>query len=149
MVRRVGIIATAAGVALSAGAWGASLYGVTWRSRVNTRNVVDLGGGILHAHNGGSYTVPGWQLGWAGPMRWWPHDGKIWTHHPARGTAYWSLKLPLWMPLGACTLGLAGFWRPWDRRGARRRRGLCARCGYDARGLAVCPECGTATRPRG
>jgi len=31
------------------------------------------------------------------------------------------------------------------RRSRRRRRGLCVRCGYDVGGLAVCPECGTAT----
>ncbi len=28
------------------------------------------------------------------------------------------------------------------RRALRRRRGLCIHCGYDARSLAVCPECG-------
>ncbi len=31
------------------------------------------------------------------------------------------------------------------RRSRRRRHGLCVRCGYDVGGLAVCPECGTAT----
>jgi hypothetical protein len=30
------------------------------------------------------------------------------------------------------------------RRGARRRRGRCVRCGYELKGLAVCPECGGA-----
>ncbi len=30
------------------------------------------------------------------------------------------------------------------RRAMRRRRGLCIHCGYDARSLAVCPECGHA-----
>jgi hypothetical protein len=28
------------------------------------------------------------------------------------------------------------------RRGVRRRRGRCVRCGYELKGLAVCPECG-------
>lgn len=31
------------------------------------------------------------------------------------------------------------------RSGRRRRRGLCVACGYDVVGLAVCPECGTAS----
>jgi hypothetical protein len=30
------------------------------------------------------------------------------------------------------------------RRGVRRRRGRCVRCGYELKGLAVCPECGGA-----
>jgi hypothetical protein len=29
------------------------------------------------------------------------------------------------------------------RRRARRRRGRCVRCGYELKGLAVCPECGS------
>jgi hypothetical protein len=28
------------------------------------------------------------------------------------------------------------------RRGVRRRRGRCVRCGYELKGLAMCPECG-------
>jgi hypothetical protein len=31
------------------------------------------------------------------------------------------------------------------RRAWRRRAGRCAACGYDARGLSKCPECGAAT----
>ena len=33
---------------------------------------------------------------------------------------------------------------PWSRRNRRLLRGLCPECGYDTRGLATCPECGTA-----
>jgi hypothetical protein len=29
------------------------------------------------------------------------------------------------------------------RRGVRRRRGRCVGCGYELKGLAVCPECGS------
>jgi hypothetical protein len=31
----------------------------------------------------------------------------------------------------------------WARGALRRRRGQCARCGYDIAGLAMCPECGS------
>lgn len=34
------------------------------------------------------------------------------------------------------------------RRAWRRREGTCGRCGYDARGLAICPECGDATNSK-
>jgi hypothetical protein len=44
---------------------------------------------------------------------------------------------------------LPGLWLatcPRRRRAMRRRRGLCARCGYDLRGSAgSCPECGERT----
>jgi hypothetical protein len=33
-------------------------------------------------------------------------------------------------------------------RGLRRRRGGCVACGYDVRGVVVCPECGTAVAGR-
>jgi hypothetical protein len=33
------------------------------------------------------------------------------------------------------------------RRGVRRRRGRCVRCGYELKGLAVCPECGHQRAP--
>jgi len=37
---------------------------------------------------------------------------------------------------------------PWSRRNRRLLRGLCPECGYDTRGLATCPECGTASPER-
>lgn len=41
---------------------------------------------------------------------------------------------------------------PWAwsavRAHRRLRRGLCTRCGYDMRGLALCPECGCPAQPR-
>lgn len=48
----------------------------------------------------------------------------------------------VWSPGGAlCAMGLGGLFV----RGRRVRRGACASCGYDLRGLregAACPECG-------
>jgi hypothetical protein len=47
----------------------------------------------------------------------------------------------VWAAIGA------GLWRAWAwwRVLRERRRVLCATCRYDARGFAVCPECGTPT----
>ncbi len=45
--------------------------------------------------------------------------------------------------IGAVLLGAPALGRAL-RRAMRVRRGLCGACGYDARGLAICPECGAA-----
>ena len=78
---------------------------------------------------------PGWDAANAGRfgLTWLPRvDLRGGTH---------GLTIPLYIPL-LCT-GFASFllWR----RSARPLRGLCARCGYDLRGMATgsrCPECG-------
>ena len=61
-----------------------------------------------------------------------------------------SLRMPLWFPLAIflpypAVTAVRG---PWRRR-RRRRRGLCASCGYSLRGLPHlrCPECGTENEP--
>ncbi len=68
--------------------------------------------------------------------------------------------VPLWpgfLANSVCgALLIYGVWRvlPAGRRAARRRRGLCAWCGYSRAGLpegGVCPECGAenqSVRPR-
>ena len=54
------------------------------------------------------------------------------------------LFLPIWLlTAGALAPGLFVAWRIWARRW-RRRRGHCAKCGYDLRASSDrCPECGT------
>jgi hypothetical protein len=66
---------------------------------------------------------------------------------------------PFGLALDLCTIGLqvatvlqvVRWCRLWPRVHRARRlaeyRGECPRCGYDASGLAVCPECGGAMRP--
>jgi hypothetical protein len=50
-------------------------------------------------------------------------------------TAFWGgAAFLVWSGRGG-----AGF----VRRGVRRRRGRCVGCGYELKGLAVCPECGS------
>lgn len=59
---------------------------------------------------------------------------------------------PLWLGAAINTLTCTGLWLGASTalrglRGlARRRRGLCPRCGYASKGLPTCPECGAAGR---
>ena len=80
--------------------------------------------------------------------QWWPighfKDGWV-TEVGTAGGPLPFLCVPTWMiALLAATLsGMS--WRAWWRD-RHRRRGLCAKCGYDRSGLrdgAMCPECGT------
>lgn len=50
---------------------------------------------------------------------------------------------------GLHALALAGLAAapPWMVHRLRRLRGQCTICGYDLRGMSVCPECGTRQRP--
>jgi hypothetical protein len=59
----------------------------------------------------------------------------------------WAVAVPLWSLL--LLLAVWPAWHLWtvrrDGPEKRRRRGLCAHCGYDLRASAErCPECGTA-----
>jgi hypothetical protein len=51
-------------------------------------------------------------------------------------------RLPLWMPLV-----LAGAWGVRDLFRRPKNSGECAGCGYQAAGLARCPECGLDQPP--
>lgn len=77
------------------------------------------------------------------PMRWHASTDQSWINRTA-----WY---PLWMPAAAGTLGAAATCAGHLRK---RPPWLCAKCGYDRRGIdlnARCPECGAsaaATSPR-
>ncbi|MEO1007691.1 MAG: hypothetical protein AAFX79_03945 [Planctomycetota bacterium] len=78
--------------------------------------------------------------------------------HPVLHPLGWySIPLvPVWPGFAANTLCFAGviatLWAtPWIIRRGLRRRGRCHGCGYDARDLPACPECGRPSneeRPR-
>lgn len=56
------------------------------------------------------------------------------------------VAVPLWWGVAGVGVPVAGAWGwrllPSRRRARRRARGLCWKCGYELRGLGVCPECG-------
>lgn len=70
------------------------------------------------------------------------------TSKNATGNTEFWLYAPLWPVALACAGGGASLvW--WGRHAETRRRGRCAFCGYDLRGIdeaAVCPECGEPGR---
>ncbi|MFI4916816.1 MAG: hypothetical protein ACIAS6_09970 [Phycisphaerales bacterium JB060] len=64
------------------------------------------------------------------------------------------VAVPVWAVLLAPTLAIAApilirdhKRRRREQRAARAGRIPCPSCGYDATGLAICPECGAAARP--
>jgi hypothetical protein len=52
-----------------------------------------------------------------------------------------ALNLAAWTAAAWCVLSLPAVWRG-SHRSIRRRAGRCVRCGYDIRGVTICPECG-------
>jgi hypothetical protein len=81
------------------------------------------------------------------------HGGREFAAHPVRTLSVLAWRtIPLGFALdsliwGACLAGIVGGPRLLIRA-RRRRRGACAGCGYDLRGLAdgaACPECGAGT----
>jgi hypothetical protein len=83
----------------------------------------------------------------------WNSDRRLYRYRSSLRVNVLELPyLPLWrgLTLNSIFFG-ALLWLLWFgpgmlRRGSRRRRGLCVRCGYDLRGRgdarALCPECG-------
>ena len=56
-------------------------------------------------------------------------------------SGYWSVQLPLWLPLVIVAIPTAILWH----RDRPPRKGYCLHCGYNLTGneSGVCPECGT------
>ncbi len=91
--------------------------------------------------------------GWDG---WWPPSWGPASWHEFGWDTLVPIR-PLWLGFMINTVFYGvGFWLLWFglfrgpgmiRRGVRRRRGRCVKCGYDLRGNAAgsaCPECGVA-----
>jgi hypothetical protein len=87
---------------------------------------------LVRREHFGSFTLEAhwWNNPWlGGQLPWRP----LWPGLLANTAFYGVILWALWFTPGAV------------RRGLRRRRGACVRCGYDRRGgsLISCPECGT------
>jgi hypothetical protein len=111
-----------------------------------------------HTHDAGWRRLDGDGGGGAGPWMsppltsgwWWPIEtGTDRRDEPDRSYAERRVSVRYWflaVVLGAWPLAtLTGPIRRRVRGWRRRRRGCCARCGYDLRGTRErCPECGAA-----
>jgi hypothetical protein len=116
----------------------------------------------LTGEHSGYITELGLPLVCAGRMAWSQRQGSAVIASESRGTARVQvgsvmLDVPTWisfprfsanvamltpMTFAGVVLAAWGWRSAW--RGIRRRAGRCPGCGYDARGLARCPECGEA-----
>lgn len=88
-----------------------------------------------------------------------------WSEVPAEWNGdrvEWASRRPVWLPLLGSLVGLEGWslalpiwllmlpvaaWLGVAHRRRRRRETVFCPCGYDARGLEVCPECGRTVVP--
>lgn len=78
------------------------------------------------------------------PVRWLP--ASLPAVYPL---ASFGFLLPLWIPIVLTAIPTGLLVRAERRERRRMRAHLCAKCGYDRRGLvdgAVCPECGDPLR---
>lgn len=109
-------------------------------------------GGSIYTASDGSIQWVEWSggPGAAGAVAMGPADGLVFGRANTRITitastlsaGTWRSVLWTW-PLGfAAALGLPALWLWFQERKRKRIGGLCVHCGYDSRGLKVCPECG-------
>lgn len=101
-----------------------------------------VSGGLLAAWSECG-SVPGFEVREASGMDWSPEVAHLVA--PAgiqRGTTYYGIFLPLWIPLTVAAIPGLLLWC----RGRRPPKGHCPSCGYDLTGnvTGVCSECGEA-----
>jgi hypothetical protein len=113
---------------------------VRWTLGPSQRVVV--GGGTIGYYRLGFVEPPGVELDDSPQPQW--HLWYWWWETAPKGWTPMSLQCggPLWPAVVVMLAGGFGLVR-WGRR-AGRLAGVCARCGYDVRGLSVCPECGAS-----
>lgn len=87
---------------------------------------------------------PGWVLQRDRPSWSW----RFTISNAIRGTVSgWEVRVPLWLPSMLLLSVTILTFRRYSIYARRKRRGLCASCGYDRSGLSHfnrCPECGAS-----
>lgn len=151
MFRKTLTIFSLIGLLLSMGLWVASY----WR--------LECFGGLRVSLHNACVTFGEWHASWDGtdPQGWgWVgfagiHNDWVpaWNFARISGLHYehfWSIRLPMWIPVLLFSVLLWLTIRPYSRGRTRKRLGLCLRCGYDLRGSnSRCPECNEPILPDG
>ena len=103
-----------------------------------------IGNGAVGYQGGEAVSPPDFHLFRAGTF---PFSGPaVWKPVVAKNALGTLVIVPIWIaaiPIAAASFAM---WRMDIRRSRRIRSGLCLRCAYDRRGLAIdaaCPECGS------
>ncbi len=120
----------------------ASLFGTSGRSSSFCGScVIGTSENTRATENRFSLIASQGQFGPAPTWRWW--DWGI-----RRGTSYFYLLFPLWLPF--LLIALPTGWLFWSDHRRRKRVGCCEKCGYDLKGntSGKCPECGATTPAR-
>jgi hypothetical protein len=116
---------------------------VRWTLGASSRRVI-IGGGTAGYYWMNSLEPAGVDFDSSPSPRW--HLWSWWWDDAPKGWSPPRLQCggPLWPAV--VVLGAGGVGLVWWGRRVRLGEGVCARCGYEVRGLSVCPECGARTR---
>jgi len=137
MIRKALMILSLIGLSMSLVAWGMSYKVIAWS---NGRTIIYVSSGAFRCFE--FVDIPPTMSKW-----WWSGFNSFDTGWmPSAGTRLGMrhLVLPFWMP---SSLFAGVLWycnRPRALRRRRKKRGLCANCGYNLTGnvTGVCSECG-------
>jgi 4-amino-4-deoxy-L-arabinose transferase-like glycosyltransferase len=103
---------------------------------------IGIGGGALNGGYEASFGVNSntvkWLVAQTPGIGWWI------TYDFSQPQFWWTVNVPLWIPIAGC-IGAAALARRKESA-EFKQTDRCARCGYERTGLspgAACPECGT------
>ncbi len=137
-------------IVLVLGLWIVSgFYGRRWRTEWSSGSVTEFSIGVGCA---GCVHIPPniqyFENNRVNPYEWnrYPRRFRLWIHWKVYPDQV-VLSVPLWIPLLLVALPIAFLWHREIITVRSVRAGLCQKCKYDRRGLALsasCPECNAA-----